>query len=48
MISIIKAYQEHKRDIEKFIIDNINHNGITDLNHTNLERFFFSSRQKII
>ncbi len=49
MISIIKAYQEHKRDIEKFIIDNINHNGITDLNHTNLERFFqtFKSLQTL-
>jgi len=40
MISLIKAYQQHKSEIERFIIDNVNHNDIIELDHKSLERFF--------
>ena len=40
MISLIKAYQQHKNVIERFIIDNVNHNDIVELDHESLERFF--------
>jgi hypothetical protein len=40
MIGLVKVYQEHKRDIEHFIIDNIHNNGITTLENSSLEGFF--------
>jgi hypothetical protein len=40
MISLVKVYQEHKRDIEHFIIDNIHNNGIITLENSSLEGFF--------
>jgi hypothetical protein len=40
MISLIKVYQEHKNDIEKFIIDNICNNGVISLDNKSLEGFF--------
>ncbi len=40
MVSLIKAYQEHKQDIERFIINNIHHNGIVLLTNDSLEGFF--------
>jgi len=40
MVSLIKAYQEHKGDIERFIMDNIHHNGIVSLTNDSLEGFF--------
>jgi hypothetical protein len=40
MISLVKVYQEHKKDIEHFIIDNIHNNGIATLENSSLEGFF--------
>jgi len=40
MISLVKIYQEHKNDIEHFIVDNIHNNGIGTLENSSLEGFF--------
>ena len=40
MISLVKVYQEHQKDIKRFIIDNIHNNGIGSLENSNLEGFF--------
>ena len=47
MISLVKVYQEHQKDIERFIIDNIHNNGIISLDNSSLEGFFktFNSLQ---
>jgi len=49
MISLIKTYQEHKADIERFIMDNIHNNGVISLDNSSLEGFFntFKSLQLI-
>ncbi len=40
MISLVKIYQAHKEDIERFIIDNIQNNGVISLDNRSLEGFF--------
>jgi hypothetical protein len=47
VIGLIKSYQEHRDDIERFIIDNIHNNGVISLDNKSLEGFFetFSSLQ---
>jgi len=40
MISIISSYQEHQKEIEKFIIDNVYNNGVISLDNSSLEEFF--------
>jgi hypothetical protein len=40
MINQIKTYQQHRDDIEKFIIDNICNNGVVTLDNATLEGFF--------
>ena len=40
MISLVKVYQEHQKDIKRFIIDNIHNNGVGSLENSNLEGFF--------
>ena len=40
MISLVKIYQEHQKDIQHFIIDNIHNNGIGSLENSDLEGFF--------
>jgi len=47
MIGVITIYQEHKQEIENFILNNINNNGIISLDNHSLEVFFktFNSLQ---
>jgi len=40
LISLVKIYEEHKKDIEHFIMDNIHNNGIVLLENSSLESFF--------
>ena len=40
MIGVISLYQEYKQEIENFIVDNINNNGIVSLQNHSLETFF--------
>ena len=40
MISLVKTYEEHKSEIERFIIDNIQNNGVISLDNETLEGFF--------
>ncbi|SHO81220.1 N-linked glycosylation glycosyltransferase PglG [hydrothermal vent metagenome] len=40
MISLVKIYQEHKKDIEDFIMNNIYNNSVGLLQSNNLEDFF--------
>ena len=45
MIGLITIYKKHKREIENFILNNINNNGIISLQNHSLKEFFktFSS-----
>jgi hypothetical protein len=40
MISLVKIYKEHQKDIERFIRDNIHNNGVVSLDNNSLEGFF--------
>ena len=40
MVSIIASYQEHQKEIEKFILDNVYNNGVISLDNSSLEEFF--------